>query len=99
MMAKKLAAAQKVNRLLPELEQLHVKLAMLSSELKQRLSDFVGAQEETQFRHDVAYWTFVAYTDAVKRLSLVVEQNFHVIETLGLLSVSRYIFEVLVWLR
>jgi len=33
------------------------------------------------------------------RLTLIVEQNFRFVETLGVLAVSRYIFELAVWLR
>jgi len=41
----------------------------------------------------------VAYADALTRLSLILEQNFQFVETLGVLAVTRYIFELLVWLR
>ena len=44
-------------------------------------------------------WVLAAYLDALIRLRLFVEQNFTFIETLGLLAVTRYLFEVLVWLR
>jgi len=44
-------------------------------------------------------WVLAAYLDALIRLRLFVEQNFAYIETLGLLAVTRYLFEVLVWLK
>src|SRR3989442_13923993 len=44
-------------------------------------------------------WVLAAHLDALIRLRLFVEQNFAFIETLGLLAVTRYLFEVLVWLK
>ena len=38
------------------------------------------------------------YGNALVRLRLLIENNFHVIETLGLLAVTRYIFELSIWL-
>jgi hypothetical protein len=75
-MTTKTVAAQKLERLLPELDQLHTKLTTLSSEFGQFLSDFVVGKEEAALKHDVTYWTFVAHSDAVKRLALIIEQNF-----------------------
>jgi hypothetical protein len=45
------------------------------------------------------HWCKNAYGNALIRLRLIVEQNFHFIETLGLLAVTRYVFELSVWLH
>jgi hypothetical protein len=44
-------------------------------------------------------WRVHAFRNALIKLRILVEQNFSYIETLGLLSVCRYIFELSVWLR
>ncbi len=45
------------------------------------------------------YWQVVIAYDSAVRLRLIIENNFVVIETLGLLATVRYVFELLVWLR
>lgn len=45
------------------------------------------------------YWRRNTYGNALIRLRLFTENNFCVVETIGLLSVARYIFELSVWLR
>ena len=43
-------------------------------------------------------WRRNTFGNALVRLRQIVENNFHVIETLGLVAASRYIFELSVWL-
>lgn len=45
------------------------------------------------------YWTLVAHTDGLVRVRLFTEQNFNYIESLGLLSVTRYLFELVLWFK
>ena len=45
------------------------------------------------------YWRLVAFKDGMIKVRLILEQSFHFIETLGILATSRYIFELLIWLR
>lgn len=47
----------------------------------------------------VDYWRRNVYGDALVRLRQLAENNFNFIETLGLLAVARYIFELSIWLR
>lgn len=44
-------------------------------------------------------WRRAVYGDALIRLCQLTENNFHFIETLGLLAVTRYVFELSIWLR
>lgn len=48
-------------------------------------------------KYDPDYWCLVAIGDSLVRVRLLLEQNFNFIETLGLLAVTRYLFEVGVW--
>lgn len=50
-------------------------------------------------KYSSSYWVRVAYLDALIKLRLFIEQNFQYIETMGLLAVTRYVFELTVWLR
>jgi hypothetical protein len=45
------------------------------------------------------YWVLVAYTNGLVRLRLFIEQNFNYIETMSLLAVTRYVFELILWLK
>lgn len=44
-------------------------------------------------------WRRNAYGNAMIRLRILVENNFQFVETLGLLCVARYVFELSIWLR
>lgn len=44
-------------------------------------------------------WRVNIYGNALVRLWLILENNFRVIETLGLVAVTRYIFELTLWLE
>ena len=55
--------------------------------------------DDKKLRSSGQYWVTVAFLNSLIKLRLIVEQNFNYIESLGLLATSRYIFELLVWLR
>ena len=58
-------------------------------------------------RDQADWWVLLAHTGAYEKLSLIVTHNFVLfrtpdvvfMETMGLLAVSRYVFELLVWLK
>jgi len=54
---------------------------------------------ERRNRQSGAYWRHVAFTDALVRLRIFLEQNFNYIESIGLLALTRYVFELTVWLK
>jgi hypothetical protein len=56
-------------------------------------------EEEGEELFQSSYWEKVVYRNALIKLRLILEQNFKFVETLGLLAVTRYIFELLVWVR
>lgn len=50
-------------------------------------------------KHSSRSWCIAAMGDALVRLRLLLEQNFNFIETMGVVAVSRYLFELSVWLH
>lgn len=44
-------------------------------------------------------WCLAIMGDSLVKLRLFTEQNFNFIETMGIISVTRYIFEVSIWLK
>lgn len=71
--------------------------------LIQRFCRAIAKEKEAQglslTRQSGAFWKHVAYADSLVRLKLFVEQNFNYIESMGLLSVTRYLFELMLWLK
>jgi uncharacterized protein DUF5677 len=45
------------------------------------------------------FWKMCVWGDSLVRIRLLLEQNFNYIETIGILAVSRYLFELTVWLK
>jgi hypothetical protein len=54
--------------------------------------------EATFDKYSMDDWRRNTFGNALVRLRQITENNFHVVETLGLLAVARYIFELSVWL-
>jgi len=60
----------------------------------------IGTDAEKTFdKLSSDHWRRNTYGNALIRLRLFAENNFHFVETIGLLAVARYIFELSVWLR
>ena len=94
--------ADQQNRLanvLSEITQLRPALNEWGDKLRQKIEEREKNEPDESLRTSGTYWALVAYADALTRLRLIVEQNFQFVETLGLLAVTRYIFELTVWLR
>lgn len=78
------------------IKALHPTLERLREELRADLDCF----PDVELVHtDAAYWETRILFDAVVKLRLFVENNFHVIETIGVLALTRYIFELTVILK
>jgi hypothetical protein len=84
---------------LSEITQLHPVLSEWGTKLRDKIAEREKIEPDEDLKTSGAYWALVAYADALTRLSLILEQNFRFVETLGVLAVTRYIFELLVWLR
>lgn len=50
-------------------------------------------------KRDPQSWCLAVMGDSLVRVRLLLEQNFHYIETMGVIAVSRYLFELSVWLN
>lgn len=63
-------------------------------------------REDLEKQHDSTFdknsaddWRVNIYGDALIRLRIILENNFKTIETIGLVAVTRYIFELTLWLK
>jgi len=76
--------------------ELHPKIQTTIDSLRTELKRFPDAEFEDR---GPAFWRFQILSDALIKVRLFLENNFHVIETLGVLSLTRYIFELAVILK
>lgn len=83
------AIIQEIRSQVPELQS-------LSDELRAKWSAIPG---DDGVLLGTDFWRPVIVCDAIVRIRLFSEQNFIVIETLGLLAMARYVFELVVWLK
>jgi hypothetical protein len=78
-------------------------IVALSAELDRLSKAFRADIEDHPARNFDKYsadeWRRNTYGNALVRLRQIAENNFNFIETLGLLAVARYVFELSVWLR
>ena len=84
-----LSILQEIRASVPELQN-------IADELRARLSAIPG---DNGARLGADFWHPTILRDAVIRIRLFSEQNFVVVETLGLLAMARYVFELVVWLK
>jgi len=89
----------RLSHVLSEITQLHPALNEWGAKLRQKIEEREKTEPDENLKTSGTYWALVAYADALTRLRLIVQQNFQFVETLGVLAVTRYIFELAVWLR
>src|ERR1035437_525871 len=90
---------RKITDILNEILQLRTVLDITKSKLQAMIDDQGYLIVKKELKWSGKYWTFIAYADALNRLGLIIVQNFHFVETIGTLAVTRYVFEMLIWLR
>lgn len=87
---------QEILQLITNLKTLQPNLELITDSLKRKLSMFTKIEMEER---DAYYWRMRAWTDAVIRVRIFVEKNLSYIETLSVLALCRYTFELVVWLK
>lgn len=90
------SAQQKISQVITDIKTLHQKLQTLSDMLKEKLSKFTTIEIEERGSD---YWESQVLSDALIRVRIFIERNLSYIETLGVLSLCRYTFELVIWLK
>jgi hypothetical protein len=75
------------------------RIECLNTRLRELLAEFDSSFSAVVSRRPGEYWKAVVFADSLVRIRLFLEQNFSYIETMGVLAISRYIFELTVWLK
>lgn len=85
--------------LIAEICGLRPRLAELIPEFRRSIELVEKAQDPRLDRKSGTYWRLVAFVDSLIRLRLFLEHNFNYVETIGVLAVARYLFELTVWIK
>jgi hypothetical protein len=87
-----------IENIVIKIQKLDKQIEVLGIRLKNALG--VNKNNSSNFNQQSGmYWKSVAYGDSLIRLRLFLKQNFNYIEPMGLLAVTRYLFELTVWLK
>jgi hypothetical protein len=77
----------------------HDRLEQLTHQFRQRIEQVGSASESSSSPESGAHWKLIAFVDSLVRVRLFLENNFKCVETIGILAVARYMFELTVWLK
>lgn len=87
---------EKLKSLIGSIVGFHSTVDRLSKCFRENL----GPQYDSTFdKNSADDWRIKIYGDALIRLRIILENNFKEIETIGLVAVTRYIFELTLWLK
>lgn len=87
---------EKLKSLVESITKLHSSVDQLSKCFREKLE----TQHDSTFdKNSADDWRVNIYGNALIRLRIILEDNFSVIETIGLVAVTRYIFELTLWLK
>lgn len=87
---------QQITEVIGRIKSLDPSLEQTKVALQDELNSFPDVKT---MNTDVGYWKTRILFDAIVKLRLFVKNNFHVIETIGVLSLTRYIFELAVIIK
>lgn len=83
-----------------KIRELQGRLDLLSNQLRRIVNDANKKYDKDVNKQTSKYWIFVTYLNSLVRIRLLLEQNFRdYIESMELLAVTRYLFELTVWLK
>lgn len=93
------ADQERITKIISEMRALQPRFADIVSRLDKTLTQLEASGNATRLKYSPDYLVKVAYRNAAIKLRLILEQNLTFIETIGVLAVTRYVFEIVVWLK
>jgi len=93
------AGQPSLDHLLSEIRALHRSVEALALNFRNALQAIEKRETTSPTRYTARYWSLAVVADALVRIRLLIEQHLSYSETLGLLAVTRYVFELTVWVR
>jgi hypothetical protein len=93
------SAHASIDKVVRDIRELHNSFELLIQEFRIIIDKLNNTKKSEKTKLSSSYWIRVAYLDALIKMRIFIEQNFQFIETMGLLAVTRYAFELTVWLQ
>lgn len=88
-----------IQELAAKCRQLQGGIQPLIDKFRVVIAEFEKKHNYNSCKQSPAYWRHVAHVDALIRMRLFTEQNFNYLESIGLLALTRYLFELMIWLK
>jgi hypothetical protein len=92
-------SGQSLEDLVSEIRELHRSVEVLASDFRNVLREREKHETPSPSRYSGRYWSLAVVADSLVRVRLLIEQNLTYFETLGVLALTRYVFELAVWVR
>ncbi|QFY90458.1 hypothetical protein D5125_13740 [Magnetovirga frankeli] len=93
------ASTKTIEEATKTIQLFHEELERLIRKYRKKIEELEVLLSPGEEKLSGRYWRAVAYIDSLIKLRLFIEQNFKFIETMGVLSVTRYVFELSVWMK
>jgi hypothetical protein len=92
-------SCKEIKALVGLIRELHDPIDKLVGEFRIAIAAFEQGKDPGSLKMSEEYWRLVAHVDALIRVRIFIEKNFSYIESMSLLAVTRYLFELTVWLK
>ncbi len=90
---------ERAKKIIGEINSLHERVEHTVAALKANCDAVSASLDDAHYYGDSKYWRLVAFADGMVKLRLIIEQNFNFIETFVILGITRYVLELLIWLK
>lgn len=92
-------ALQLIQEMAAKTQHLQVPIQELINKFRHVIVDFEKDCEPNSCKQSALYWRHVVHVDSLIRIRLFSEQNFNYLESMSVLSLTRYLFELMIWLK
>jgi hypothetical protein len=88
-----------LDRLVSDIRRQHSSVEVLAANCRTVLRTMEEQEHRPPAQYPARHWSLAVVTDALVRVRLLIEQNLTYLETLGVLALTRYVFELTIWVR
>lgn len=88
-----------IESLIENIRELSHEIEKLLSQYNQIMEQYVEKKSSIDVVQTNTYWVLTVYRDSLLRIQLLIKQNFTFIESLGILAITLYVFELTIWIK
>jgi hypothetical protein len=85
--------------IIAEILSLRLRIGRATDGLDARLTSASELFNDSNRYASPDYWRFAVFRGGLIKVRLIIEQNFQFVETFGILAITRYMLELLIWFR